>query len=282
MSGDWCNEVAAASGLSGYCCDGLRCCHDDKSGSGSCAECCDHYDCPEGWRCCGGVCSPECCHDKDCEWGVCVDGYCSECRENHDCGNGEICCFGECRGDIECCYEYGADPVNCSDCESCIDGWCRPTGVSLYGVCNPMYVGAADDSTPQLNCCDGLVCCETQGYGLVCLECCGDQDCAHGCSCEQGFCSCGCSSDKDCAQGTCCCKNGSCSADCCYTPPKPHKPHKPSGGGSTVTTLPATGSGDAQKQSGWLGAAALGAAAAYLASRKLKPESPEEAPAPEE
>jgi hypothetical protein len=144
-----------------------------------------------------------------------------------------------------------------------------------------MVVTAAWGDTPQLNCCDGLVCCDTHRYGLVCVECCGDHDCADGCTCEEGFCSCGCSSDYDCADGTCCCKNGTCSEDCCPKPPKPHhphKPHKPASGGTTVTSLPDTGSGGRKQGTSWISAAAFGAAAAYLASRKLRPEETPEAP----
>ncbi len=265
IPGDWCDAVSPADNLSGYCCDGLRCCFDDKSKSGACAECCDDHDC-DGY-CCDGVCQAECCKDKDCESGHCIEGECRDCHENADCGHDEICCDGYCSSN-RCCYLDAPDPVNCGECETCIDYWCRPTGVELYGTCNPMYVGAADASSPQLNCCDGLVCCESHKYGLVCLECCADHDCADGCFCDDGFCSCPCWSDKDCADGTCCCKNGSCSADCCPAPPKP--PKKPTGGETTVTTLPATGSGDSKDGSSWLGAAALGAAAAYLAGRKLK------------
>lgn len=287
VQGDWCEFVTAADNLNGSCCRGLQCCWDDKSHSGTCAECCDDYDCGPtpgiggtGY-CCGGVCQAECCRDTDCERGVCVEGVCHECRENHDCDNGKICCDGGCFAGYECCFENAPDPVNCGECETCFEGFCRPTGVDLYGVCNPMVVAPAWGDAPQLNCCDGLVCCDTHKYGLVCLECCSDHDCAHGCTCEEGFCSCGCASDKDCADGTCCCKNGSCSADCCPRP-EPPKPHKPSTGTTTVTSLPATGIGDAKQGSNWLGAAALGAAAAYLASRKLKPEETPEAPAPEE
>jgi LPXTG-motif cell wall-anchored protein len=282
VPGDWCDAVAPSDNLSGYCCDGLSCCYDEKTKSSSCAECCGDYDCGDGY-CCNGVCQAQCCKDKDCEYGYCIDGYCSECRGNDDCGHDEICCNGTCYGGYQCCYENEADPVNCGECETCIEGWCRPTGVELYGVCNPMYVFAADADSPQLNCCNGLVCCDSHKYGLVCLECCADADCADGCFCDDGFCSCPCWSDKDCADGTCCCKNGSCSADCCPTPepPKPPKPHKPDSGG-TITTLPATGSGDSKDGSSWIGAAALGAAAAYLASRKLKPEQAPGAEAAEE
>jgi hypothetical protein len=183
----------------------------------------------------------------------------------------------------QCCYDGYDDPVNCGECETCADGWCRSSGVELYGACNPMEVYAGwDVSTPQLNCCNGLVCCDTNKYGLVCLECCADSDCADGCYCDDGFCSCPCTGDSDCADGTCCCKNGSCSADCCETPPPPKPHHHHHGGSTTVTTLPATGSGGAKQGSNWFGAAAIGAAAAFWASRKLRPEDAPETQAPDE
>jgi hypothetical protein len=280
--GDWCvYDVSLSSGerLDGYCCDNLRCCFDEKSESGTCAECCEHDDCREGLRCCGGYCA-ECCKHKDCPYGhVCVEGVCSECRDNHDCGKDAICCDGTCYTGYECCFENAPDPVNCGECETCFEGFCQPTGVGLYGICNPMYVSAAE-GTPQLNCCDGLVCCDTKKHGLICLECCGDHDCAHGCECVEGFCSCACSSDKDCEKGACCCNNGSCSADCCHKPDdKPGKPgYESPSGGVYVESLPSTGSGDSAAGSGMFGALALGAAA-YLAAKKLREQGSELEPA---
>jgi LPXTG-motif cell wall-anchored protein len=306
--GDWCVEVRPLDGsLDGSCCDGFYCCSDDKKGS-SCSECCHDDHCEGDWVCCGGYCA-ECCddhdcegydvcvegacvecrHDKDCDWGVCVDGYCVECRDHWDCGKGEVCCNVEYEGggigyacvEAECCGDW-----DCGDCEYCREGWCRQQGVGFGETCQPydlIGIASADESSPQLNCCDGLFCCETGKHDhLTCLQCCHDSDCAHGCECHDGVCSCGCSHDKDCADGTCCCKNGSCSEHCC--PKKPGKPDdKPddstSVGGETVAVLPSTGTGSSQSNAGWIGAAALGAAAAYMVSKSLKDDSPETQPA---
>ncbi|MGD9715223.1 MAG: LPXTG cell wall anchor domain-containing protein, partial [Thermomicrobiales bacterium] len=286
--GSWCNESAAGAAgekLDGSCCEGLFCSYDDKSKHGTCVECEDNYDCPDGYGgygyCCGGYCKAECCKDKDCEWGVCSDGYCIGCASNDDCHYGKICCNGECEK-AECC-----SAEDCGDCELCLNGWCYqdPAYGGFGDSCQaPPIAFAGEDYTPQFDCCDGLLCCETQKHGLtlVCLECCDDHDCGKGCSCDHGHCSCACESDKECAWGTCCCKDGTCSSHCCDVPEKPEKPHKPdydTGGTDSIDTLPSTGSGSSQSASGWIGAAALGAAAAYLAGKKLSSsEAPPEAP----
>jgi LPXTG-motif cell wall-anchored protein len=81
-----------------------------------------------------------------------------------------------------------------------------------------------------------------------------------------------CDHDKDCPKGTCCCKDGSCSGKCCHKPhpPKPPKPAPP----APVTVLPATGAGESNDSTGLFGAAALGAAAALYAAKKMR-ETPE-------
>jgi LPXTG cell wall anchor motif len=106
---------------------------------------------------------------------------------------------------------------------------------------------------PQLDCCDGLLCCDAGDAG-ECAECCGDGDCPQGticcvgacreiecciddiltggnpndrcpdtCTCFEGICvdenqercRAFCESDKECGKDTCCCKDGTCSAKCC-------------------------------------------------------------------
>jgi hypothetical protein len=122
----------------------------------------------------------------------------------------------------------------------------------------PEISSASRDYTPQFDCCDGLLCCEKQKHGLVgvCLECCDDHDCGKGCSCDYGICSC--PTDK---------------------PDEPGKPGKPPAEGddvSSVDTLPATGSGSSQPGGNWIAAAALGAAAAYVAGKVITSDSSEE------
>ena len=71
-------------------------------------------------------------------------------------------------------------------------------------------------------------------------------------------------SDGDCAWGACCCADGSCSGGCCEA-----KTDCGSTGGTTV--LPSTGVGPgAGGTSPWLGAAAVAAAAAALAGKRLR------------
>lgn len=138
-------------------------------------------------------------------------------------------------------------------------------------------------------CCDGLVCCE--GDPAYCAECCSDAECPQGSiccagacrelecciddiltggdpnarcpegtSCFEGFCDAYCSTDDECEDGTCCCPDGSCSADCCEgTGP----------GGPDISTLPNTGVGGGSENGRWFGAALATGAAAWLAARQL-------------
>lgn len=277
--GAWCDETnAGGEKLDGSCCYGLICSYDDKKKHGTCVQCENHYDCPDGndgyGVCCDGWCQASCCKDKDCDYGdVCVEGYCQECGGNDDCRKGEICCSGSCER-ADCCSHD-----DCGDCELCMNGWClqNPEYQAFGDSCwAPPIAFAGEDYTPQFNCCDGLLCCEKQKHGLtgVCLQCCDDHDCGKGCSCDYGVCSCACGSDKECEKGTCCCKDGSCSADCCGKPEKPGK--KPGDGVSSVDTLPSTGSGSSQPGGNWIAAAALGAAAAYVAGKVIASDSTEE------
>jgi LPXTG-motif cell wall-anchored protein len=178
----------------------------------------------------------------------CVAGetsYCAECCADSDCGDCEICDSGVCAPVTDCCKGAGA---SCS------------------------FLEVTDvDSAAQLECCDGLVCC----YGLsnnVCAQCCIDENCDAGGTCEDGVCVYPilCIDDKGCPEHTCCCDDGSCSWHCCdhhHHHPHPHpKPPKPTPE-APVTTLPATGSGKENTSSGLLGAAALGAAALFAAKR---------------
>jgi hypothetical protein len=158
-------------------------------------------------------------------------------------------------------------------------------------------VTVTEGGSPQLDCCDGLVCCgvhlgdlddddddDDDWEGGHCAECCGDWDCPKGSECHHGVCKFECHHDKDCPDHTCCCKSGHCSKHCCeHKDDKPDKhpdykkpeESKDDTGGEEIDTLPSTGAGPDESNAGWLGAAALGAAAAYLASKKLKDESPE-------
>jgi LPXTG-motif cell wall-anchored protein len=201
--------------------------------------------CCSGLVCCetetSAACA-ECCGDSDCgPCAYCADGVCYG-----ECSQSESCCNGQCVEDDDCC---------------------KPEG-SICGV-------APSDDSSQLDCCDGLVCCDNLYYGVsVCAECCVDADCAAGGWCDEGECKYphACTDDKHCPKGTCCCKDGSCSGKCCHHPhpPKPPKPPKPAPAGGDVSTLPATGAGNASESGGLLGAVALGAAAAFFAAKKLR------------
>jgi LPXTG-motif cell wall-anchored protein len=216
--------------------------------------------------------------------------FCAECCNDWGCEKGEHCCGGACISDDKCCDDH-----DCGDCEFCrltegFGGYCEPTGAKFGETCG--LVSITEGGSPQLDCCDGLVCCgvhhgddddspdDDDWDGGHCAECCGDWDCPKGSECHHGICKFECDHDKDCPDHTCCCKSGHCSKHCCdhhHDKPDKHPDYKKpeDTGGVQVDTLPSTGVGDDQTSAGWLGAAAVGAAAAYLASKKLKDETPE-------
>jgi len=243
------------------CVEGV-CCIDDDCDPVSCARVsCTNNTCgavslcpPQGdadIRCCAFEGQPEldycynldegaCCFDEECEavtvsegtclTGGCFDGICGFVRDNERCDKDECCC------------ENGACSHDC--CEDC-----REFGEECGLIVNGTFI--ASDS-PQLDCCDGLVCCEV-GNDHVCAECCGDWECPKGSICCAGVCreiecciddiltggdpnarcpeGCGCfeglcvdddqrrcrhcTLDKDCPDGDCCCRNGICSHHCC-------------------------------------------------------------------
>lgn len=298
------------------CIDGVACC---INGELLCTECCDDSNCNSCETCENYLCVPK---FLPCPLGqvTCCVGdelFCSECCDDSDCDTCHLCHQGRCvpceAGGLECCVDVCVPPDEC-----CVD----------FGhECGVLEVTSAGGyPPPQLDCCDGLVCCETK-YGSVCAECCTDHECPKGsicclgecreiecciddilvgldpnrrcpdgCSCFEGICDCHCQSSKDCAYGTCCCKDGTCSEHCCekgcdydkdcaygaccchdgscsskccktYTPP--------------ITYLPDTGSGSDASGSGFAGVAAIGAMAAYFAARKLRQQQSEEITAEE-
>ena len=112
----------------------------------------------------------------------------------------------------------GAPPNQyCLPAEFCA---CREFGEECGLIVNGTTI--AFDS-PQLDCCDGLVCCEV-GNDHVCAECCFDEECSQvlisneTCLipvCIQGICVEIPDNDR-CDKGTCCCEDkGICSAECC-------------------------------------------------------------------
>ncbi len=235
------------------CPDDQQCCGYGQEGA-YCAECCENSDCYIAGPCSvceQGFCStPTCCYDTDCP-------DCQVCGENGECAYlicelGETCCDGhECVPEADCCKGPG--------------DWC----------------GVLTADSDQLDCCDGLVCCENwNSQGSVCAQCCNDWDCGKDGWCHEGWCEYPtyCDHDKDCPKGTCCCNDGSCSGKCCHHPhpPKPPKPPAPTPPApAPVTSLPATGAGPNDERNGLFGAAALGAAAAFVAAKKLRETSGE-------
>jgi LPXTG-motif cell wall-anchored protein len=264
------------------CGDGTFCC----DATGTClpnGSCCHNADCGECEVCIDGACYPDesCCQPfgescgavtiaeggspqrNCCDGLVCCEAdsgsYCADCCGDWDCPKGSICCAGYCR-EIECCIDdvlIGLDPNRrCPHGCGCFEGLC------------------VDENQQQ------------------CRACGHDKDCPHGeCCCKDGTCSkhcCDrdkvCDHDKDCPHGKCCCHDGSCSDRCCKKPPqKPGQTTPPPVGGVTVEQLPATGVGDDDMNASWLGAAALSAAAAYVAGKKLREqEAPQTVPVDED
>jgi LPXTG-motif cell wall-anchored protein len=140
------------------------CTTDDECGP--CASCYDGFcggDCSQSEYCCSDQCIPldACCDDSDC-------GPCSYCDDGT--------CYGECSQSQECC---GDQCVPFGEC-------CVPFGEE----CGQVVI--VEDGSQQLDCCDGLVCCEAEGdeeaSALYCAECCGDQDCPNGSICCAGVC----------------------------------------------------------------------------------------------
>ena len=93
-----------------------------------------------------------------------------------------------------------------------------------------------------------------------------------GAECHDGICQFKCDHDKDCTDGTCCCKSGHCSKHCC--PDHPDEPDKPEEKPDTPV--------DTLNRCRWMirrardgSGGGLGAAAAYLAGKTLKGEAPE-------
>ncbi len=124
----------------------------------------------------------ECCYDNECGGEYCVNGECQPCRHDSDCP------------DCEVCGQDGTSAIRssvtfdetCCDGHACIpeDECCKIPGES----CGLLEVSAADGS-PQLDCCDGLVCCENwTSQGSICAECCNDWDCPKGAWCDEGWC----------------------------------------------------------------------------------------------
>lgn len=226
------------------CCKGLTCSVTQGS-NGTCV--------PEEPPCAG---SGESCNTTDdcCDILSCVDNICTEvhsCETDADCvtpagpGLGEICCEGICVA-VECCGV--GDDAHCGEDDLCNENQiCEPPPsdecevdtdcIQPLGVAQPLPI-----------CCGG-VCVQNE----CCLE---DEDpnarCGENEVCFEGSCDFVCSADDDCEEGTCCCDDGSCSADCCGE-----------------IKLPDTGVGAESGTSGLLGAGVLAAGAAAFAAMKL-------------
>ncbi len=167
------------------------------------------------------------------------------CDDANPCPADYICCAGVCSG-LECCIDNPDPNATCPEGTSCFEGFCDP----IVPGC-----GSDSDCASDEICCNGV---------CAAIECCIDEEdpnarCADGETCFEGYCETPCDI-RGCADGQCCCDDGTCSVVCCE-----------------VAVLPATGSGRAPDGGTWIAAAAVGGAAAYLAARKTR--TPESEPA---
>ncbi len=227
----------------------------------------------------------ECCSDEDCIVSaaeescfvpLCMNGMCQIGIDDSACGYGECCCDdGSCSGD--CCDVPSCDDdYDCPGDSICCAGFCREIECCIDDI---LTGGNPNDRCPgKCTCSEGLCVDEHQNH---CRHCTTDKECPNGeCCCRNGACSekcChdgACKHDHDCPKGECCCKDGACSDKCCdHKPdkPRPDKPDKPSTG--TADTLPSTGSGPESGTSSWVSGAALAAGAAALFGAKKLQES---------
>jgi hypothetical protein len=232
------------------------------TGEGGLLDCCAGYVCTEGV--CAEIGPQVCSADTDCDpCHACIDGACVwQCAgvcESCDASSGAHgTCVFDCRASDSgsgCCESNGTCSQETGTCqvpaECAVDADCLANG----GV----------DGVPPI-CCNGT---------CVDAECCGDDTdgrCSTGSTCTEGVCVSTCSGDGDCASGTCCCNDGSCSADCCADPvPAPDPDPVPTP--HVVTTLPKTGAGGGSESgtgNGLLGTALAAGAAALFAGRRLK------------
>jgi len=177
-----------------------------------------------------------------------------------DCCDGLVCLDGicavpepTCAAEGEACAMIDGALTSCCEGLVCADGICVVPG--------PTCAGEGETCEADADCCDGICC----GGTCRAIECCIDDQnpnsrCGDGQTCNEGVCE-GvdnlCANDAECAGDTCCCDDGTCSETCCDP--------------GAVTDLPNTGAGLGKSNSaGWLGAAAAGAAAAYLGGKKLR------------
>jgi hypothetical protein len=189
----------------------------------------------------------------------------ADCETDEDCGEGTICCgYGGGTGNAgcvawECCGEGDAD--HCDAGEACTAaGVCEVAAPECETDTDCVLQQGDDDDTAAI-CCAGV--CRQ-------IECCIDDvltggnpndRCDAGEVCFEGQCVFVCKGDADCASGTCCCPDGTCSSSCCE-------------GAEAPVALPSTGVGDGESGlSGVLGAGMLAAGAAYLAGKKLQPKT---------
>ncbi len=134
---------------------------------------------------------------------------CSTCSTTFQCADGLKCEGARCRGENQCCLD-----LDCPTGQRCQDHQCKPAGGQA---------GRCGECETAFQCAEGLSCISARCKGKN--ECCLNQDCPAGQSCENHQCkisggkvnTCGqCTSSFECANGVSCsgarCKNAD---QCC-------------------------------------------------------------------
>jgi Cys-rich repeat protein len=222
---------------------------------------CDSCDCADNETCApvGGSCGCDtiCCGATDDVEGVCcaeglvcsAGGSCVQCAADTDCADGQICADGVC---IVPCATDLCGGVCCNAGDMCMDNAC-------------MAPECATDSD-----CTGGKVCKAQ---MCVVQCTTDGDCGADevCDVAAGVCK----AKPECVKNTDCPGDEVCNSGVCKAAEQAGNGTSGNGsdtGNGTVTTLPTTGIGGSKSggSSSWLGAAAIGGAAALLAGKKLR------------
>jgi len=286
-------EGTACGGEGATCCDGFTCENEVCAGVHLCLEegavCADTQECCVNLFCnlghCDGTCSGQentcgnegdrpCCDSLECVESLCAPVTCSEiggdCETSDDCCNALVCDSGTCF--IPC----QAEGAICEISDDCCNGL-----VCSGGLCSVPCGIEGETCESDDDCCSGSKChwgtCKsTCGFPGDACEMVADNGCCPGLTCFEAVC--------DNPSGLCldkgefcddknflCCDGLVCHRHTCKAP-KPHPAPAPTtpATSATVTTLPSTGNGpDDSSGSVWLGAAALGGMAAFIAAKRM-------------
>ena len=218
------------------CQEGL-CCVALEGGAYGCLPCRDPNECNQCQTWNGTTCVDKTegsqCLLTATAYGCCASGSCGACPDK--------CVGNTCDRLCQTCDSETGDCVNkddgtdCGTCFTCQNGSCEKD-MTLPGCGTPVPPGDDDDDDDDdddtgckdTDCPGGTCCCADETCSADCCktQCSNDDACGSCERCKDGACvsdttlpGCGskCTTDDECANGTCCCADGTCSADCCGT-----------------------------------------------------------------